>query len=373
MSDSRRVYTAIREAMKQLYPHEPQGNLARHLNTLAAMTTGIVLNKTTQLPKIASKLPGHSKPQSRVKQYERWIQNDAIDSQVYFLPFVQDLLSGLAAQRTLVLVMDGSEVGRGCLTLLLSVLYQQRALPLAWVVVKGSKGHFPAQTHVALLEQVTALLPAEAAVVFLGDGEFDSIQLQAAVEAQGYAYVCRTAQNILVYHEDVWRAVRALDVAQGECRFWSGVGLTQANYGPVQVIAWWEAAYAEPLYLVTNLASPQEACGWYRKRMHIETFFSDQKSRGFQLHKSHLADPARLARLMIAACLAYLWIIYLGALALRTPWHKVIHRTDRCDLSLFQLGLRLLEHFLNETLPIPVAFQPAPARSKAITLKSVRW
>jgi hypothetical protein len=42
----------------------------------------------------------------------------------------------------------------------------------------------------------------------------------------------------------------------------------------------------------------------YRKRAHIETFFSDQKSRGFHIHKSHLRDPARLSRLLIAACLA---------------------------------------------------------------------
>jgi hypothetical protein len=372
MSDSRRVYTAISQAVKQLYPNEPQGTLARHLNTLAAMTPGIVLSKTTHLPKVATKVPGPTKPLSRVKKYERWIRNDAIASQVYFLPFVQDLLTGLAGLRTLVLVMDGSEVGRGCLALLVSVVYQGRALPLAGVVVKGRKGHFPAQTHVALLAQVTPLLPAEAEVVFLGDGEFAGIGLQAAVEAEGYAYVCRTASNILVYHEDVWRPVRAMEVEKGECLMWSGVGFTQANYGPVQVIAWWEAGYAEPLYLVTNLASKEEACGWYRKRAHIETFFSDQKSRGFQLHKSHLADPARLARLMIAACLGYLWLIYLGALAMRTHWCKVIHRTDRCDLSLFQLGLRLLDHFLDEALPLPVAFQPAPARSKVVTLKSVR-
>jgi hypothetical protein len=372
MSDSRRVYTAIREAVKQLYPHEPQGNLARHLNTLAALTAGILLGKTTHLPKIAGKVPGGSKPESRVKQFSRWMQNDAISSQVYFLPFVEDLLTGLARLRPLVLVMDGSEVGRGCLALLVSVLYQGRALPLAWVVVKGSKGHFPAQTHVTLLQQVAALSPAEAEVVFLGDGEFDSITLQAAMEAAGYVYVCRTASNILVYHEDVWRPLRAIGVEKGTCVMWSGVGFTQANYGPVQVIAWWEAGYTEPLYLVTNLASQEEACGWYRQRAHIETFFSDQKSRGFQLHKSHLADPARLARLMIATCLAYLWLIYLGALALRTDWRKVIHRTDRCDLSLFQLGLRLLDHFLKEALPLLVAFQPAPAHSKLVTLKSVR-
>ena len=65
--------------------------------------------------------------------------------------------------------------------------------------------------------------------------------------------------------------------------------------------------------------------------------FSDQKSRGFHLHKSHLADPTRLARLLIATCLAYIWIIYLGALCEQDGWIGIIHRGDRCDLSLFQL------------------------------------
>ena len=39
-------------------------------------------------------------------------------------------------------------------------------------------------------------------------------------------------------------------------------------------------------------------------------------------------------------------------------WNRIVHRTDRCDLSLFQLGLRLLDHFLNEEMAIPVAFTP---------------
>jgi hypothetical protein len=33
-----------------------------------------------------------------------------------------------------------------------------------------------------------------------------------------------------------------------------------------------------------------------------------------------------------------------------------MHRKSRCDLSLFQLGLRVLEHFLKEGLSIPVMF-----------------
>ncbi len=49
-------------------------------------------------------------------------------------------------------------------------------------------------------------------------------------------------------------------------------------------------------------------------------------------------------------------MVFLGALALETKLNQIIHRTERCDLSLFQLGLRLLDFLLNNDLPIPVSF-----------------
>ena len=58
MSDSRRQYRAIKQAVKQLYPEEPRGNLARHLETLVFMVSGIIASKSCQLPKIASQVPG---------------------------------------------------------------------------------------------------------------------------------------------------------------------------------------------------------------------------------------------------------------------------------------------------------------------------
>ena len=72
----------------------------------------------------------------------------------------------------------------------------------------------------------------------------------------------------------------------------------------------WATGYQEPLYLVSHLATAEEACHLYQKRFRIETFFSDQKSRGLHIQKSHISDPQRLSRLFIAACLAYLWIVY---------------------------------------------------------------
>ena len=78
-------------------------------------------------------------------------------------------------------------------------------------------------------------------------------------------------------------------------RYWRKILFSHKKYGPVTVIVWWAENNEEPIYLITNVKSPK--------------------------------------------------------------WVKIIHRTDRCDLSLFQLGLRLLEHFLDYSISIPVTFQ----------------
>jgi len=363
MSDNRRRYRTIRRELKRLYPFEPKGNLARHLNTLAGLISGIVGSNSAHLPKIAKKVPDHIKKESRVKRFSRWVNNGRIEFECYYLPYVQALLVGLA-HRPLLLAIDGSEMGRGCLTLMVSVIYKKRALPIAWIVVRGSKGHFPEETHVRLVEQVHDILPEGCDIIFLGDGEFDGTTLQATVTAYGWEYVCRTAKNAQICEEGYQFPLHEVDVQPGECVGLYDVSITHQAYGPVLVIAWWKTEYKEPIYLVTNMSLVEEACYWYGKRFRIETFFSDQKSRGFNLQKSHISNPERVSRLMIAACLAYIWIVHLGVMAKRDGWAKIVHRTDRCDLSLFQLGLDLLEHFLNEHLPIPVAFQmPALAES----------
>ena len=148
MSDNLRRYRAIRRSLTQCYPGEPTGNVARHLNTLAALISGIVASKSTQLPKVASKVPDGAKPESRVKRFARWIRNDLITAEVYFLPYAEVLLAHLALP-TLMLVMDGSVVGRGCVALMIHVVYKGRALPLAWLVRQGKKGHFPEDLHIA--------------------------------------------------------------------------------------------------------------------------------------------------------------------------------------------------------------------------------
>jgi hypothetical protein len=357
MSDNLRRYRAIREALTQWYPGQPSGTVARHLSTLAALISGIVGGKSTQLPHIATKVPDGTKPESRVKRFTRWLDNDRILEEMYFLPYADVLLRHLALQ-TVVLVMDGSGVGRGCTALMIHVVYKGRALPLAWRVRQAPKGHFPEDLHIAVVALMREVIPEGTKVVFLGDGEFDGTALQATLHEAGWSYVCRTAMStVATWEGETFRldTLRACSkpgtlIALKEVKF------TRDAYGPVMVLSCWAKGYQEPLYLVSNMATAEEAGRLYEKRFRIETFFSDQKSRGFHIHKSHMSDVQRLSRLLIAACLAYIWIVYLGSICEKDRWRPIIHRRKRCDLSLFQLGLRLLEHLLNEEMPIPVQF-----------------
>ncbi len=353
MSDTYRRYRAIKQALMQCYLSSGSGHHDRHFNTLAALICGLAGGQSAHLSTIADHAPsGGATQESLIMRFRRWLKHDAQTLDTWFLPVAQALLANLS-HHPLRLAIDGSVVGRGCIALMVSVIYHGRALPLCWVVVKGKKGHFPQEMHCALLKQLQPLVPRAAEVVVLGDGEFDGTGLQALLRAFGWQYVCRTAPNLLMTVYGTERQIGAMAPTRGELLAVRPAWMTAEQYGPVSILAIWEAAYEAPIYRVTNMLDLAAALAAYRKRAHVETFFSDQKSRGFRLHKSHLSDPVRLSRLLIAACLAYLWLVYLGVCVLRDGCLNLLHRLDRCDLSLFRLGLRLLARCLKDALPLP--------------------
>jgi hypothetical protein len=251
--------------------------------------------------------------------------------------------------------MDGSQAGRGCMVLMVGVLYQKRALPIAWLVYKGRKGHASAERHILALEKALPLLRQGAEVVLLGDAEYDTTEMIGWIEKNtAWQYVFRTAPQIYVQTNQQNQPLREYPLEKGKVLFLPQVGFTQTASLTLNAIGWWGSRYADPIFLVTNLDNPYLACRYYRRRFRIETFFSDQKSRGFHIHKSHLADPARLSRLLLAACLAYIWMICQGLQVIATNKTALIDRTERIDKSLFRLGLDWIKYVLKHCLD----FQP---------------
>ncbi len=198
MSDTYHRYTAIQRSLMHFYQPRPTGHHERHLNTRVALICGLAGGQHAHLAAIADHAPSNGADQERlITRFRRWLKHDTHTIDGWFLPIAAALLANLA-HPPLVLVLDGSSVGRGCVALMLSVVYHGRALPLAWVVVHGTKGHFPQQTHCALLAQVQNLIPASVDVTVLGDGAFDGPEFQAARRTLKWQYVCRTTPKLLM-------------------------------------------------------------------------------------------------------------------------------------------------------------------------------
>ena len=355
MTDSYRVYTKVKKMLKQMMKLDNQGQVV----TLAMMISGIVMSRNAQLSAMSSEIPSATKEKSIEMRMRRWVKDD-IDVEAVYLPFARQILEALA-HLPLVLVMDGSQAGRGCMVLMVGVLYQKRALPIAWLVYKGKKGHATGERHIQALEKVIPLLPTGSQVVLLGDAEYDTTEMIAWIEKNtAWQYVLRTSPQIYVQSGQRNQPIRDYPLEKGKMFHLHEVGFTKTGEVTLNVISWWASRYEEPIFLVTNVHNAYQACRYYRRRFRIETFFSDQKSRGFNIHKSHLAAPPRLSRMLIAACLAYIWMICQGLQVIASNSTALIDRNERIDKSLFRLGLDWIKYALKHRLDFQPLFRFHP-------------
>ncbi|MDQ2997446.1 MAG: transposase [Chloroflexota bacterium] len=351
-----RTYRTIKLTLAQVLHTRANSHAEQHLNTLTLLICGIVGAQHVQFDKLASHAPIRGrKNESLITRFRRWVKHKDVTLEALWLPFARSMVAALA-KAPLTILLDGTTAGRGCVILMASLVYHGRAIPLLWTVVKGKKGHLPQDVHCALIGRLQELIPSDATVTLLGDGEFDGTELQTTLRAATWEYVCRTATNILIFAAERVFTVGDLPVQRGEAVSLADVRMPAKQYGPILLIGVWETKHAEPIYLITSLTDAEAAIEQYRLRFRIECLFANHKSRGFRIDKSHLADSVRLARLVIASSLAYLWIHTTAVFAHAQGWVEQFHRKDRCDLGLFQIGLRAIQYALREGLRVPVSF-----------------
>lgn len=167
----------------------------------------------------------------------------------------------------------------------------------------------------------------------------------------------RTGGNITVDRNGITTNYEdlAANTNPGKARHVPYASFSSKGYGPAPTVTVWREDGKELIHLVTNMSHPWQAYECHCKRYRIENF-SGQKSGGFHVHKSHLSDPERIARLMVAANPAHFLVIFLRAYASNSGYHPIIHCTDRSDLSLFQLGPYLADCLPNRDIPMPMTF-----------------
>ena len=138
------------------------------------------------------------------------------------------------------------------------------------------------------------------------------------------------ASDTHILFEGQWRRLDSFDVQPGETIWLEHVRFTRsAAFGPVNIWLTWDTKNNRLVPLVTNLALADEVVYWYAKRPWIEPLFGDIKGHGFDLQTCRIRHPERIDRLILAVSLAYLWLCFLGSVAILTGRTKLVDRSDR--------------------------------------------
>ena len=307
---------------------------------------GIYQSRSVCLSRIAGKIPGPAKLLSTTRRLSRLLENPAIRVREWYEPIAREWLETQFRNiGEIRLIVDGTKIGFGHQLLIVCLAYRKRAIPIAWTWVKHVKGHSSAYKHLALLAYVRKLLPAGAAVFLVGDCEFGSVAVLRQLDNWRWLYVLRQKSDTGVWFDEKsgWQTFGSYIHKPGQS-IWLGKGcLTAKEIYPVNLLVHWEVGEKEPWCLATNLPGLGMALQFYRRRMWIEEMFGDMKKHGFDLERTMLRHFDRLSRLTLAVALLYVWLISIGTRTVRDGLRNLVDRTDRRDLSIFQIGMRFIE------------------------------
>jgi Transposase DDE domain len=323
---------------------------------LALVSFGIALAQRALLNAVVLKLavaPGASfnTVRQRVRQlYRPRADPDghdrSFDAAACFGPLLRWATAGFADRR-LALAIDPTHLGSRFTVLTVSVVFRGCAVPVAWQVQRGdAKGSWNDHWK-RLLGLLRAALGDGWQVLVLGDRGLESKDLFAAVVGLGWHPLLRAKQGGH-FRPDGWTRGWSLGrFAAGPGARWCGRGLAWPTGSRLRypLLACWQEGQAEPWLLLTDLGPGDAAAAWYAWRGWIEPGFRDLKGDGWQLSKTRMTEPERVARWWTAGALAALWVLETGqeAARLEIPATRAHAGAGKPAVtSLFALGLAVL-------------------------------
>jgi hypothetical protein len=343
------MYHTWFQRIRELRPHQR----ITQLRNFVWLIIGIYQSRSVCLTRIAGKIPGQAKLLSSARRLSRLLDNPAIQVREWYEPIARKWLEAQFRHLGEIrLIVDGTKIGFGHQLLIVCLAYRKRAIPLAWTWVKHVKGHSTAAKQLALLAYVRQRIPRGAAVFLVGDCEFGSVAVVRQLDKWHWFFVLRQKIDTGVWFNEKsdWQTFGWYLHKPGQS-FWLGKGyLTVKEIYPVNLLVHWEVGEKEPWCLATNLPDLHMALQFYARRMWIEEMFGDLKKHGFDLERTMLRHFERLSRLTLAVAMLYIWLISIGTRTVRDGLRDLVDRTDRRDLSIFQIGLRFIERCVTNAL-----------------------
>jgi Transposase DDE domain len=372
----KKTYFEVEKSLKKLYPQEIQGYAKQRLNQLIVFVTSLLRESKSSMSGLGSSIPADIQAASREKQAKRFLEHKDTTYEIHYLPLLRvlfrQLLANVSDETGFRLVIDGTQVNKGYVGLMISLVVGKRAIPISWVIQVGQKGHFSTDSHLQIIKQVGFTIEQllrecerpNLTITLLGDGEFDSLDLQVYCPDQfGWKYIFRTASNS-VLHDSAgkFHAFDVVPLDEENFVFLENIEFTNHRYKGVHFLYWHDKeCYADPIYLVSNWKDAMVIKEYYKQRFSIETMFKDFKTRGFNMHQSRLQSVKALTNLLMLISIAFCLLMNFGQRNEQSPLKPKVQRvrkpTEKQPFSLFSFAKNLLKYCRDRELTFCLVFE----------------
>ena len=133
MSSSSILYAQLFEVLRAAHPAVRVTRIANW----GWVVVGLIQAQSVHLSQITLHLPSAAQAAGRMAQVRRWLANKFIQVATFYEPLIQPVLAQWSGKPVFI-ILDGCLVNHEALQFFrLSLSHCFRALPLAWLVVKG--------------------------------------------------------------------------------------------------------------------------------------------------------------------------------------------------------------------------------------------
>lgn len=365
---NKKLYRKVLKSLLSYHSKQIKKSEKRRVKRLAAAICGLIRKKKPHMSALGSGIPKMMTAYSREKAMKIFLDNKWTDYETHYLPVIGKLFRRILKlpefSKSIQLVIDGSKTGSQHMTLMVSLIFRGRGIPLIWLVKKKPKGHFKSDVHVDLIQQAQQLIKkyvkSNQTVTLLGDGEFDSIELQNACRSNDWNFVFRTACNSVFYENNIRFQPEnlAVDKKQGFL-FIPNTEFTEERQKNINFVQLHEKGYEEAIPLISNMDEPIDIIEAYKKRYSIESMFKDLKSTTYNVHKTRLRSTHSISNLIMVAALALILLIKVGVKYETSQYRKYINRLrpDRVVNTIISYGRDFIDFCLEYDLPFNFSYK----------------
>jgi hypothetical protein len=192
------------------------------------------------------------------------------------------------------------------------------AIPIAWHVVEATRAGAWRPHWEALFGHLQGSVPPDWQVIVAADRGLYAKWLFTAITDLGWHPLLRINQQgkYCPAGATTFRPLRAVIAQKGQS--WKGrvtCFATKERQLTCTLLARWDAGYADPWLILTDLPPQHADVAWYGLRAWIECGFKDAKRGGWHWEQTKMTNPRRAERLWLAMAIATLWTVSVGCQA----------------------------------------------------------